>query len=200
MKILKAIPVQVPDERIYMRLGRYKHFAEISPGQQERFLKTIADARSKCHCAAAWEVVPILDNNGSAVTIEGGDVFASAPLAELLKDCPLVLLLAVTAGQEICDAAKNASAADTAIYDAVGSEIADGAAAWIQDYVRQQLRPRGLAVAERRFSPGYGGLSLTAQEVFFRRLKLSELGITLTPACFMVPEKSVTALAGVTHT
>jgi cobalamin-dependent methionine synthase I len=200
MKILRSIPVQVPDERIYMRLGRYRHFAEISSAQKEHFAKTIAAAKSKCRSAAAWEVVPIRSNRDSEVTIEGGDVFASPGLSKLLEGCDQVLLLAVTAGTEICEAAKEASsAAETAIYDAVGSETADAAAAWIQDYVRQGLRPRGLAVAERRFSPGYGGLALSVQEIFFRRLQLAELGMTLTPAFFMIPEKSVTALAGVSR-
>lgn len=197
MKMLKSIPVQVPDDRIYMRLGRCRHFAGISPAQKEHFTGIIAEAKLKCRNAAAWDIVPILENRNPEVTIEGGDVFASPGLSELLAGDDRVLLFAVTAGTEICEAVRNAPAAEAAIYDAVGSETADAAAAWVQDYVRQELRPRGLVVAERRFSPGYGGLALSVQEIFFRRLRLSELGMSLTPSFFMIPEKSVTALAGV---
>ncbi len=197
MKIMARIPVLVPDDRIYMRLGKYKHFAEISPAQQRRFEQEIARAKSLCRPSGAWDVVKIAANDGTTVQLEGGDNFTSPKLAEFLRGSNEVLLFAATAGQEICDAVKDASAVEATICDAVGSETADDAIAWIQDYVRQALRPRGLAVSEQRFSPGYGGLDLSCQEIFFRRLKLESLGMSLTPTFFMLPEKSVTALAGI---
>lgn len=199
MKIMKSIPVIVPDERIYMRLGRYKHFTEIPPARKRHIDLAIAEAKSKCRPAAAWDVAEIAGRRGPEVVIEGGDVFCSAKLSELLHDSSGVLLFAATAGAEICAALHEASPADAAIYDAVGSETADAAAAWVQDYAGQELRRRGLAVSDRRFSPGYGGLSLSVQQVFFRRLCLAELGMSLTPSFFMIPEKSVTALAGLSR-
>lgn len=197
MKIMTKLPVLVPDDRIYMRLGKYKHFAETTPAQQRRFEQEIARAKSLCRPSGTWDVIKIADNDGATVRLEGGDCFASPKLAEFLRGSSEILLFAATAGQEICDAVKDASAVEAAIYDAVGSETADAAIAWVQDYARQTLRPRGLAVSEQRFSPGYGGLDLSCQEIFFRRLKLAELGMSLTPAFFMLPEKSVTALAGI---
>lgn len=199
--IINKLPLTVPDDRIFMRLGRYRHHAEISDVQMKHFTQTIAEGKKLCNLAGAWTAVPIVSNDGTTVMIEGGDVLVSAGLATLLSDSAMVLLFAVTAGAEISQAALTATEAgrgsDALVLDAVGGEAADAACGWLQDYARQQLKRRGLLVSEKRFSPGYGGLSLDTQKIFFHRLNLAKLGMRLLDSGIMLPEKSVTAIAGI---
>ncbi len=200
--IMNNLPVRAHEDRIYMRLGKSRPLAEITPGQQIWIDRLIAAGQDRCKPAGAWEVVRIDGNDGQTVKIDGGDVLVSAKLAAMLNNCSHVLLFAVTAGAEISEAANRATAdgrlSDAVIFDAVGSETADGAAEWVQNYLRQQLRPQGLRVEARRFSPGYGGFELAQQELFFRRLELAEIGMSINESFIMSPEKSVTAVCGIT--
>ena len=201
--IIKNLPVTVPDDRIFMRLGRYRHQAEISESQMQYFTGIIADGKRLCHLAGSWLIVPIFSNDGEVIVVDGGDEFRSQGLAKLLSGCPQMLLFAVTAGAEIVAAASDAAAsghgAEALLFDAPGGEAAEAGCGWLQDYVRQQLKRRGLLVAERRFSPGYGGLALDTQAIFYRRLHLKTLGLTLLDSGMMVPEKTVTAIAGISN-
>lgn len=201
--IMDNLPVDVSNDRIYMRLGKSRPFAKITDVQKLRIDRVIADAKRLCKPVGAWEIVQILDNNGKIVQMENGDALVSGKLAEILNDCSHVLLFAVTVGAEIGEAANQAAAegclADAVIFDATGSETADGAAKWIQDYLRQYLRPQGMLVETRRFSPGYGGFELSQQELFFRRLELVKLGMSINEAYIISPEKSVTAVCGITR-
>lgn len=48
----------------------------------------------------------------------------------------------------------------------------------------------------RRFSPGYGDRELKTQKDFLKWLGAVQIGISLTEACLMQPEKSVSAVIG----
>ena len=48
-----------------------------------------------------------------------------------------------------------------------------------------------------RFSSGYGDLSLSTQNIFFRLLNCTQkIGLTLMDSFIMAPEKSITAFIG----
>ena len=52
-------------------------------------------------------------------------------------------------------------------------------------------------VLNRRFSPGYGDLSLEVQPQFLKTLGADrQLGLTLTEIYLMIPRKSITAILG----
>ena len=48
-----------------------------------------------------------------------------------------------------------------------------------------------------RFSPGYGDFLLENQRDFFELLKIGDFGVKLTERYIFIPEKTVTAIAGV---
>ena len=87
--------------------------------------------------------------------------------------------------------------ADAAVCDAVGSECADAALDLMHRQAAAELRPKSMHLSGSRYSPGYGDMPLAVQRFFFAELKLEELGMTLTETCFIHPEKSVTAFAGI---
>ena len=80
-----------------------------------------------------------------------------------------------------------------------------GAAA-IEDYcnrcqkkIEEQAAAEGFYVRPR-YSPGYGDLSLTYQAEFLRVLEATKkIGIVLSEGGVMIPEKSVTAVMGLSR-
>ena len=68
---------------------------------------------------------------------------------------------------------------------------------WLNTYILQQIKRRGESLTKMRFSPGYGDLLLENQKIFYSLLDMGDMNVTLTEKCIMVPEKTVTALAGI---
>jgi len=136
-------------------------------------------------------------------TLADGTVIPGAQAAALLAESRAVLFFAATAGKEIVEAAGAAGVEGDGVralvFDATAGESVDAAVGWLQDWVGAQWRRRGSAVTARRFSPGYGDLPLAFQRELARLLELeARLGVRLDCCDIMHPEKSVTALAGLT--
>ena len=79
----------------------------------------------------------------------------------------------------------------------MGGQSADAAMNWINNFIRGQLSRGAERLTKQRFSPGYGDLGLENQNVIHSLLDLGRLGITLSSRCMLIPEKSVTAIAGI---
>lgn len=78
--------------------------------------------------------------------------------------------------------------------NAAGAAFVDARLDEVQATIGREL---GCYLSDR-FSPGYGDLPLAYQTVLFRELNLTaRLGLHLMDTLLMVPEKSITALAGV---
>ena len=76
-----------------------------------------------------------------------------------------------------------------------------GCAAYLEEYIdgmEDGLRREAPGLYLRpRFSPGYGDLDISHQRAMFDLLELEKrLGLSLTQTHMMLPEKSVTAIAG----
>ena len=68
---------------------------------------------------------------------------------------------------------------------------------FLQKHAAAELARKGMYLADLRFSPGYGDWTLDAQKFFFEILPLEEMGVRLHESMLMIPEKSVTATAGI---
>ena len=88
--------------------------------------------------------------------------------------------------------------ATAVIFDAVASEYTDACFNWLMQFYRQELVRENRIFAQKRISCGYGDFSLSNQKFFYEALQLSVLGIALTPHSMLVPEKSATAIVGIT--
>ncbi|MDD3117597.1 MAG: vitamin B12 dependent-methionine synthase activation domain-containing protein [Victivallales bacterium] len=202
VEVLNAIPLRPPLPEIMRRLGYNRHRNEVMAERQRRLIDAAIAAgfalRRPRGCRIRLEPIAVEKN---LVRLADGTVFASGGLAALVQDSHALWLAAVTVGAEISRAgAALAAAGDgtaAAIYDAVGSETADAAMDWLQRYQAAQLTRSGEKLTRRRFSPGYSDLGLEAQRDIFRLLHLEDFGMSLTDRLFMMPEKSVTAFAGI---
>lgn len=133
-------------------------------------------------------------------TVEAAGLsFQSRQLARNLKDCGEVVFFAATLG----------SGVDRLLYKYSRIQVSKAvvvqatAAAAIESYCNQCQRAletecavEGLYVRPR-YSPGYGDLPLAVQGDFLQVLQSHKtVGIVLTDGDIMLPEKSVTALMG----
>ena len=144
---------------------------------------------------AVWRVFdyrPGEPLGGTAYIPEGEDVRA------FLADCDQVILLAVTLG-----AGPDLLQRHLRLHDMSGALILDAAgSAAVENVCDNLCADLAAAFAPRhltdRFSPGYGDMPLSDQFALFRVLDVSRrIGVTLSDSALMIPQKSVTALIGV---
>ena len=115
-----------------------------------------------------------------------------------LSDCESVIVFAATLGAEAESLIRRASGrrmGDSVILDAAGSAAIEAVCDNFCEDLAKELAPRCLT---DRFSPGYGDMPLSDQRAIFRLLDVSRrIGVSLSESCLMIPQKSVTALIGV---
>lgn len=193
------MPLTLPYRQIMSRLG-YSDQTKVPAQQLDLLTKHIQSAFALISPKGVYTCLAIANNDGQIVTLEDNTQIACPGVAKMLKNCQEVWLAAASIGREISElTAKKFAAGDGAaasITDAVGSECADAAMNFLQTYAATQLKRSGRILSDCRFSPGYGNWPLTAQKNFFSWLNLEELGLTLNDSMLLIPEKSVTALAG----
>ena len=140
-----------------------------------------------------WRRLPITEENDYLI--------AGQDLKKLLRGCTDLVLFAATLGSEVELLIRRAQARDMSealILDAcAGSAIENVCDNFCAD-LAAQVAPNYLT---DRFSPGYGDLPLEHQKVLFPALNVTRrLGVTLTESGLMLPQKSVTAILGVSPT
>lgn len=136
----------------------------------------------------------------SVLELPGGQAVKSRSLSRALKGCTQVVLLAATIGFGPERLSKRASAAgkmsEALIVSAAGSVLIEAYCDEVCERIRLEAASSGL-YPRPRFSPGYGDLPLSYQRELFRSLGVTKnTGITLTEQLLMLPEKSVTAIVG----
>lgn len=192
---------ETPLADIRRRLGWQDGAVTPGPAIERVFERTLARGLSLCQGRGAWRVLVVTARAHDRVTFADGSEVRGTLAARLLHGCVAVLAMAATVGPEILDAIQEeltaGHAAEAVILDAVGSEMADAVVAAIQERQMRSLPTRGYTLTRRRISPGFGDFNLEQQTWFVQAVDLSRLGLTLTPAFHLVPEKSVTAIAGI---
>ncbi|HPW68811.1 MAG: methionine synthase [Desulfomonilia bacterium] len=196
-----AIHLDMPVEAVYRRLGYRKAHTQLGPGQRRDMETVLEDAAGMIELKGSALILKADVGRGSEVTLETGDVLRSRGLARMLSTSRKVLLMGATAGNRIMGEISSCSAggnlARAVVLDAAASEMTDSALDWISACIGQQVRREGLEVTPRRFSAGYGDFDLTNQKIMYERLRLGEIDVSITDACILLPEKSVTAIAGI---
>lgn len=120
----------------------------------------------------------------------------SHSLALNLEGCKKIVLFACTAGvgiDRLIAAYSRISPSKAAAMQALGAALVEG---WCDKIHEVCIQTYG--ANKRRFSCGYGDLSITLQRDIFAALSVTKrIGITLSDNCFMTPTKSVTAIIGI---
>lgn len=112
-----------------------------------------------------------------------------------LKKCKRAYVFSATLGIEIDRAIEKYSKilqSKASVYHAVGSVLIEAFCNYVNETLVADLK------ATRRFSPGYGDLSLDCQRDILRALDAErKIGIILSDSLLMSPSKSVTAIIGI---
>ena len=124
---------------------------------------------------------------------------ASRKLARHLAGCHAAYLACGTLGtgfDALLRRVSVKSATDTLVLQAVGTAAIEEWMDGIEEAIRAELAPGETLV--RRYSPGYGDFSLSAQRELLGLLDSSRtVGVSLTDTLLMAPSKSVSAVIGV---
>ncbi|MCX7983194.1 MAG: hypothetical protein N2572_09885 [Syntrophales bacterium] len=190
----------MPVDAIFLRLRFHPHLTMLKDRDREETERVIGEAKSLLSMKGAVRRLEIKISASEGIILETGDLLSSAKLTSFLQGVREVLLMAATAGSGITDRIseliEKGELARASILDAVASETTDAALDWISRYVRQIVRREGKTVGGSRFSPGYGDFGLENQLIFHRLLDLGKIGISVSPSFMLIPEKSVTAITG----
>ncbi len=201
IKYLENIPATPKREMILSRLGYRKNTTVLSHVHQELLEAGIKEGLLLCNVKGAMARFRIIEHGPLLTRIENNVVLESESLAKFLSESDEIVLMAVTAGAEVVERifleVKEGNAALGTVLDSVASETPDAGLDWIAKSINGMLGKEGKRLTRRRYSPGYGDLSLFHQKVIYDVLHLERLGLTLTEKYMLVPEKSVIAIAGI---
>jgi hypothetical protein len=193
--------VPLPVKAIYKRLGFKKGVTELNPAQEDTLVATMEEAANVIHLKGAACILDLVRVDLSGVELEDRTVFTSSALAGMLSGCAQVLLMCATAGQAVMEAISSATRSENltraVILDAVASEMTDSGLDWIMDFMNQDLMRKARRLTKARFSAGYGDFSLENQKAVHALLHLDKIGVSITDRFILMPEKSVTAVAGI---
>ena len=198
---LNHINVTPPIERIYSRLGYAKGKTNIDLESKGKIDKYIQQALQLITLKASIARIPVLNVENNKVNLVSGISLQSKDIAALLAGSEEVLFMGAAAGAEIAKTiseysnGKNLTAA--VVYDALASEMTDAALDWVIKFFSNSLRRENKGLTKRRFSAGYGDFELANQKIIFEVLELEKLGVSITEKFILIPEKTVTALAGI---
>ncbi len=135
----------------------------------------------------------------TCVRVEGLEM-QSKQLAKNLKGCQEVIFFAATLGIEVdrrLHRYLRLQISKAAVFQAVAAAAMEAYCNEVQQELGRQIEKEGLYLRPR-YSPGYGDLSLSIQGAFLQVLGATkQIGITLSDGDIMLPEKSVTAIIGI---
>lgn len=200
-KSFDIITITAPIDKIYARLGYSRGITRLSQKQKAETDKYIEQALSLIELKGVGAQLTMEKIESAKIFLEQGVSFVSSSLAQFLGGCSDVCLLAATAGSRITQAIeKNSCGSDVTaavVFDAVASEMTDAGLGWILKNYNSHLCRQNKRITARRFSAGYGDFGLENQKIIYEILDLKRFGITLTGSYMFIPEKTVTAVAGI---
>ena len=185
----------VPKDKVLSRLGSTE---KIEQGGRigELIDNCMQEAAGLIEPMGCCEDFDVNDVSDAGVELDGFKI-QSRDVAELLRNCGRATLFAVTIGKGIEKRTEELKdrPAEALIFDAIGSEATEALAEQANSVISKRAEDSGYETT-RRFSCGYGDWILENQKKIAEILNIEEIGITLTEAGLMVPQKSVTALLG----
>jgi hypothetical protein len=189
----------LPFDKILARLGYARGKTKIDVQTEAMIQEEIEAGKRLIVPRQAVASAPVRRPAEGVVALDPGLTITSLKIYELLHDCVTAYGFAVTIGPHLEERRnQHLNRRETAralILDAIGSVATEELAEITHNQIAAAAAKDGLVVT-RRFSPGYGDWALPSQREFLLWLGAQNIGIRLTPAFQMLPEKSVSAIIG----
>lgn len=181
-----------PDKKEACRYMGYKSDRK-NEALEELYSQCLEFFKKEADYKAVYREVPVTLNDG--VIDFGFCKIENENLYKNLSGCSSAVIFAATAGAAV-DRLIMRSSALSAVEGMVCDCIASsGIEVWCDEVNSVAV---GTRQSKPRFSPGYGGVSLSYQEDILSFLDAErKLGITLNDSLMMIPRKSVTAFIGI---
>jgi len=204
VQLFDSIPVLPEKKKIYRRLGFQAETTSVPTKQEEEFERYIDESCQYLHLRGVGLRLTINQNENTVVTLSNGTILKGTLVSSLLHKTGEVLLMGVTGGDQIIKEIKSSSNTQNltraVVFDAVASETVDACLKWIQNYFNNQVLRENKRVMTKRISCGYGDFTIEHQKLIYNLLDMKQLDVTITKDFILIPEKSVTALTGITET
>jgi hypothetical protein len=199
MKQFKPIKrISLTEQDVYKRLGQRLN-NEI-PGSVKTRIGDIISISEKIFTPKTIVAYGNTEIKDDAVIFDTGLRIYSKAVAELFKNSFKGYGFLVTVGAGIVEKTeeciKEKNMFDALIFDACGSCGVEIMANYTHKTISEMEAASGNAVT-KRFSPGYPDWDISNQEYFLNWLGAESIGVWLTDAYQMMPEKSVSAVFGV---
>jgi len=201
VKTLENVEIEVDKDEVCRYLGYGK---DQSPTSSISSLidEEIEEAYDLIQPLCFYQLVDIKRVHNSWVILEDGSRITSEVLSRVLSRCQQVAIFVANIGRSLEDRVaqlmKERQILRATILDAIGSEVAEKTACYLQDKVRELAISDGSEIT-LRYSPGYCDWDITQQRVLFQAMNSAPLGVNLTEECLMVPRKSVSGIIGLGH-
>lgn len=150
---------------------------------------------------AGYRIVPqdALVMQRETVAIAGECFDVGKLIARCLRHSTEMIVFVATAGPQLDAWSRGLFAEGDMmggyLVDAIGSEVVESAADWLEDRLRAAAQEHQLGLTNR-YSPGYCGWHVSGQHALFGLLPENFCGITLTESALMQPTKSVSGFLG----
>ena len=191
--------IQIPYDDFLVRIGYKK-----SAGQPDKntaiLIEESFQTAKKLIKPKAAVVFSDIYINGNSIVFDNSFKINSSYAAKLFEGCFKAYGIAVTIGADIekkrNDLIVKKETLQGFLLDAAGSAAAEEIIKTVNEQIKSFEETHN-NITTKRFSPGYGDWELESQKEFLGWIGASEIGISLSPSCLMIPEKSVSAVIGV---
>jgi len=183
-------------ERMIRRLG-YASPAAVGDDILRGIARAVEQGLDRVRVRSLWKRTPLVSWGTGVLQGEGMRIRSPkwAALATRMQGPELLVCFVLTLGGELeslMSGMQQGSLFEAYLLDAVGSELAEGAAEEFERHVSSALLAEGLQ-STARFSPGYCDWNLgEGQAAIFHFLAPESIGVRCTPTGMMSPRKSVT--------
>lgn len=185
----------------------FRYMAVKETVDDEVFLKNVDDVEADilrvCKPQFVYRIFEISEINkiSNRIYLKNCEVcFEGRDIVNHLDGCEKVAVMACTASQDIDRLLRVYFATDVAkavIADAMSSVLAEQ----ICDEAQRLISQKNDGFTTWRYSCGYGDFPLEAQADIVRILNTPKtIGVSVTDSCMLVPQKSVTAVFGISRT
>ena len=194
--IFDHIALEFPEKEIFFRLGGHCVKTGLNDHDKLHLMQTSRRAFELCRPQGRWMKLKINSVSSDGVDTEKGFLQLGRVFMQKYDRAAFLWCGAATIGNKLTTARDELKLlADSAIYDAVGSECADRTMDTVFRLSSSELLRQGMALTPHRFSPGYGDMPLEMQRFLFNALDMAQMGVMVNEYNYLIPEKSVTAFA-----
>ena len=193
--VYSQIPITIPVQQVYRYLG-FRTENNVPPEWEKRIDATIKQAKIYMKpkgVIETTEVCPELQANWEWTSQKYGGKQVKRILAKSRK----VSFVAATIGREYEETGKeilkDEGLAQTYLWDVVGTVAVHQVIKGLSKYIQPIAKREGLRLSPR-MAPGYGDWQIEAQTLYFEKLNLEQIGMTLNESLMMEPKHSLTGL------